>query len=142
VQRTKPVLVSVLPAPQKYYVPDRLRLSHKPRLEAGELWNLSGLEQEKRAAEERFSFHMASKKNKKARENAKSKEKLERNKVCRLWFVSWAQMFDAGIARSLKKRVLHSLSTLNCLERQSSFMMLTSKSGVQIWERSCSTDVI
>ena len=43
---TLPALANMLPIPQRYYVPTRLRQSYKPRLEAAELWNLPGIEQE------------------------------------------------------------------------------------------------
>lgn len=45
---THPVLVSMLPLPQRYYVPNRLRQLTKPRLEAAGLWNLPGIEQEEK----------------------------------------------------------------------------------------------
>ncbi|EGN95396.1 hypothetical protein SERLA73DRAFT_186359 [Serpula lacrymans var. lacrymans S7.3] len=44
---THPTLASMLPIPQRYYVPGRIRDSYKPRLEASELWSLPGIEQEK-----------------------------------------------------------------------------------------------
>ncbi|KAI0086169.1 Tom37 C-terminal domain-containing protein [Irpex rosettiformis] len=78
---TRPALVSILPVPQKYYLPDRIRLSHQPRLEAAELWNLAAIEQEEKAEKERFAFRRKAKKNKKAEEKAKFKETVERNKV-------------------------------------------------------------
>ncbi len=74
--------MSILPVPQKYYLPDRIRLSHQPRLEAAELWNVSAIEQEEKAEKERFSFRRPMKKNRKAEEKARFKETLERNKVC------------------------------------------------------------
>lgn len=40
---------SVLPVPQRYYVPGRIRETFKPRLEASELWNLPGMESEERS---------------------------------------------------------------------------------------------
>ncbi|KAF8892459.1 outer mitochondrial membrane transport complex protein-domain-containing protein [Infundibulicybe gibba] len=36
---TLPALVTMLPVPQRYYVPGRLRDSYRPRLEASGLWN-------------------------------------------------------------------------------------------------------
>ncbi|KAI0819117.1 hypothetical protein BC629DRAFT_1588426 [Irpex lacteus] len=78
---TRPALVSILPVPQKYYLPDRIRLSHQPRLEAAELWNISAIEQEEKAEKERFSFRRPTKKNRKAEEKARFKETLERNKI-------------------------------------------------------------
>lgn len=41
---TGPALVSMLPLPQRYYVPSRIRTSHKPRLEAAELWHVPEVE--------------------------------------------------------------------------------------------------
>ncbi|RDB21146.1 Metaxin-3 [Hypsizygus marmoreus] len=37
---THPTLVSMLPVPQRYYVPGRIRESYRPRLEAAGLWSL------------------------------------------------------------------------------------------------------
>jgi len=41
---TRPALVSMLPVPQRYYVPRRIRDSYKPRLEAVDLWDAPGEE--------------------------------------------------------------------------------------------------
>ena len=38
---TGPALASMLPVPQRYYVPSRIRECHRPRLEASGLWILS-----------------------------------------------------------------------------------------------------
>ncbi|KAI0688249.1 hypothetical protein BC835DRAFT_1408124 [Cytidiella melzeri] len=81
VHKTRHVLVSILPAPQRYYMPDRIRLAYKPRLEMAELWNVAGMEQEERTERERFSFRKPARKNKKAQEKAHFKETFERNKV-------------------------------------------------------------
>ncbi|EJF65843.1 hypothetical protein DICSQDRAFT_177268 [Dichomitus squalens LYAD-421 SS1] len=43
---TAPALVSMLPVPQRYYVPSRVRKSHKPRLEAAGLWHVPEVEGE------------------------------------------------------------------------------------------------
>ncbi|KAF8308105.1 hypothetical protein DL93DRAFT_2028552, partial [Clavulina sp. PMI_390] len=45
----QPLLVSVLPFPQKFYVPDRLRSAYKPRLDAGTYWE----EEEEETEDER-----------------------------------------------------------------------------------------
>ncbi|KAH8107016.1 hypothetical protein BXZ70DRAFT_1003899 [Cristinia sonorae] len=37
---TQPALASVLPVPQRYYVPARLRKTHQPRLEAAGIWHI------------------------------------------------------------------------------------------------------
>ena len=41
---THPALISSLSAPQRYYVPQRVRDLHRVRLEASGLWNLPGEE--------------------------------------------------------------------------------------------------
>ncbi|CCM02080.1 uncharacterized protein FIBRA_04157 [Fibroporia radiculosa] len=43
---TRPAIVSALPVPQCYYVPERLRNSYRPRLEAAEMWNISSVDQD------------------------------------------------------------------------------------------------
>ena len=43
---TAPALVSMLPLPQRYYVPSRIRASHKARLEASELWHVPEVQDE------------------------------------------------------------------------------------------------
>ncbi|KAI0780958.1 hypothetical protein BD413DRAFT_463285 [Trametes elegans] len=43
---TRPTLVSFLPIPQRYYVPSRIRMSHKARLEAAELWDVPEVEEQ------------------------------------------------------------------------------------------------
>lgn len=45
---THPTLVSMLPVPQRYYVPGRVRESYRPRLEAAGLWNLHTLDKEEK----------------------------------------------------------------------------------------------
>ena len=37
----RPALASKLPLPQRYYLPDRLRDTHQPRLDAAGLWNVN-----------------------------------------------------------------------------------------------------
>ena len=73
--------MSILPVPQKYYLPERIRRAHQPRLEAVELWDVAALEQEEKEEKERFSFKRPARKNKKAEEKAKFRETLQRNKV-------------------------------------------------------------
>ncbi|KAI0807328.1 hypothetical protein C8Q74DRAFT_1377524 [Fomes fomentarius] len=46
---TRPALVSMLPVPQCYYVPSRIRTSYKARLEAAELWHVPEVEDEPEA---------------------------------------------------------------------------------------------
>ncbi|KAH7913757.1 hypothetical protein BJ138DRAFT_563355 [Hygrophoropsis aurantiaca] len=50
---TNPAIAPVLPIPQRFYVPQRIRDSHRPRLEAAGLWNLPGIEEEKKSPFER-----------------------------------------------------------------------------------------
>jgi len=42
---TRPALVSMLPVPQRYYVPGRIRDSNRLRLEAADLWDVPGPEE-------------------------------------------------------------------------------------------------
>lgn len=44
---TQPTLASVMPVPQRYYVPARIRSVYRPRLEAGGLWSLPAIDREK-----------------------------------------------------------------------------------------------
>jgi len=79
--KTRPALVSMLPVPQRYYLPERIRLSHQPRLEAAELWSVSAIEQEEKGEREKFSFRRPARKTKKMEEKAKAKTSFERTKV-------------------------------------------------------------
>ncbi|KIM62157.1 hypothetical protein SCLCIDRAFT_848921 [Scleroderma citrinum Foug A] len=45
---TKPTLASIMPVPQRYYVPGRIRESYRPRLESSGLWSIPAAEQEKK----------------------------------------------------------------------------------------------
>ncbi|KAI0928681.1 hypothetical protein AcW1_005861 [Taiwanofungus camphoratus] len=78
---TRPALVSMLPVPQRYYVPGRLRESFRPRLESAELWNIPGTEQDQ--DEDRISsFHRPKPKRKKQdTDKQKIKRTFEREKV-------------------------------------------------------------
>ncbi|KAG1803746.1 outer mitochondrial membrane transport complex protein-domain-containing protein [Suillus plorans] len=44
---TNPIMASMLPIPQRYYVPGRIREMHRPRLEAAGLWTQIASESEK-----------------------------------------------------------------------------------------------
>lgn len=79
--KTRPALIKLLPIPQRFYLPERIRLSYQPRLEAAELWNATGVEQEVEQDKERFSFRRSARKNRKAEEKAKYKETMQRNRV-------------------------------------------------------------
>lgn len=76
---TRPALVSMLPVPQCYYVPSRIRLSYKPRLEAAELWHVPEVEDE---PEESRSVLGRRRKRHPENEPHKFKSALEREKVC------------------------------------------------------------
>ncbi|OBZ75522.1 Ubiquitin thioesterase OTU1 [Grifola frondosa] len=76
---TRPALVSMLPLPQRYYVPHRVRESFKPRLEAVELWNVPGIEQEE--DEDRRSAFRLLKKKKDQPRSEKFKKVFERERV-------------------------------------------------------------
>ena len=74
---TLPTLAGILPIPQRYYVPARIRESHRPRLEAVQLWNLPGIEQE----EQNVHFWENVKQPTKEDPKAKFKRVFEREKV-------------------------------------------------------------
>ncbi len=78
--KTRPTLVSILPIPQRYFIPQRLRESYRPRLEAALLWSPEAIEQEEEEERQRFSFRKVPKKNKKA---AEKRHNLEQEKVGR-----------------------------------------------------------
>jgi sorting and assembly machinery component 37 len=70
----------MLPIPQRYYVPGRIRESFRPRLEAAQLWNLPGIEEEVKFWE-RSRLNMPKEEDQKA----KFKRVFEREKViCRM----------------------------------------------------------
>ncbi|TFK55127.1 hypothetical protein OE88DRAFT_1674733 [Heliocybe sulcata] len=68
-----PTLAGMLPVPQRYYVPARIRDIYKPRLEASELWDVPGEE-----VEEKPKF--GEKKKEEAKEH-KFKQVFQREKV-------------------------------------------------------------
>ncbi|TFK83503.1 hypothetical protein K466DRAFT_554952 [Polyporus arcularius HHB13444] len=75
---TRPALVSMLPVPQCYYVPSRIRSSYKPRLEAAELWHVPEVEDEPEAPRTVLG---RKKKRQPDNEPHKFKTALEREKV-------------------------------------------------------------
>ncbi|KAI0709218.1 Tom37 C-terminal domain-containing protein, partial [Earliella scabrosa] len=75
---TRPALVSMLPVPQCYYVPSRIRGSYKARLEASELWHVPEVEDE---PEEPRSVLGRRKKQRADDKPHKYKSVLEREKV-------------------------------------------------------------
>ncbi|EKM55137.1 uncharacterized protein PHACADRAFT_120191 [Phanerochaete carnosa HHB-10118-sp] len=80
-RQTRHTLAVMLPIPQRYYVPERIRLSWKPRLEAAELWDVVGIEEEEERERQRFSFGLQKKRTKKNQDKLKFKETFERKRV-------------------------------------------------------------
>ncbi|KAH9854212.1 hypothetical protein C2E23DRAFT_820005 [Lenzites betulinus] len=79
---TRPALVSMLPVPQRYYVPARIRNSHKARLQAVDLWDVP--EEEEAEAEEERRVVFGKRKKQKLGANAgplQYKKAFEREKV-------------------------------------------------------------
>ncbi|KAF7969276.1 hypothetical protein HWV62_27803 [Athelia sp. TMB] len=74
-----PTLANLMPLPQRYFVPARIRESHRPRLEAVELWNLPGIEQEE--AEKSRWFGEKPKSPPEGEPREKFKRAFEREKV-------------------------------------------------------------
>ena len=76
---TRPAIASMLPVPLRYYVPSRIRESYQPRLEAAELWDVPGIEQEE---EDRMSsLRRDGRRKKKESKAQKFKRVFEREKV-------------------------------------------------------------
>lgn len=73
----RPHLAAMQPIPQRYYLPDRIRASYRPRLEAAGLWNLPGIEQQEKKPFEKLKAKIEP-------ENLKEKyvRVFERQKVC------------------------------------------------------------
>ncbi|KAH9934713.1 uncharacterized protein B0H18DRAFT_977860 [Fomitopsis serialis] len=95
---TRPAMASMLPVPQRYYVPSRIRNSYQPRLEAAELWDIPGIEQEEEG--DRLSTLRGDRRKKKKETKAqKFKRVFEREKV-----VEKARAFLSGYATLLGER--------------------------------------
>ena len=71
--------MSEFPLPQRYYVPERIRESYKPRLIAANLWKIPEIEEEK--AFTGFQ-RLTGRKRKDKEQKAKIKKMHEREKVC------------------------------------------------------------
>ncbi|KAL6300141.1 hypothetical protein BKA93DRAFT_803087 [Sparassis latifolia] len=99
---TRPALVSILPLPQRYYVPARLRNSHKPRLEFAGLWDVPGIEYEDED-DDHFSFRKI-KRSRRASTQEKLKRTFEREKV-----IEKARAFFGIYAKLLADRPLFHL---------------------------------
>jgi hypothetical protein len=78
---TQPALASMLPVPQCYYVPGRIRECHRARLEAAGLWNLPEVEKQ-----EKRPFKEPSKSVKEKVDSRIYLQAFEREKVCKLPF--------------------------------------------------------
>lgn len=70
----------MLPIPQRYYVPTRIRESYQPRLEAVNLWNLPGIEQAEE--EQKHKFWEKAKAPVEGEPKEKFKSVFERERVC------------------------------------------------------------
>ena len=81
VGKTRPVLVKMLPVPQRYYLPTRIRESYKTRLEAVELWDSKGVEEEEEEERLHWTFRRPSKKTKKATTGKKHQHVYARDRV-------------------------------------------------------------
>ncbi|KZT68149.1 hypothetical protein DAEQUDRAFT_341084 [Daedalea quercina L-15889] len=94
---TRPAMASMLPVPQRYYVPSRIRESYRPRLEAAELWDIPGIEQEEE--EDRTSAFRKDRRRKKETKAQKFKRVFEREKV-----IDKARAFLSSYAALLGER--------------------------------------
>ncbi|KAH9842744.1 uncharacterized protein C8Q71DRAFT_734228 [Rhodofomes roseus] len=94
---TRPAMASMLPVPQRYYVPNRIRESYQPRLEAAELWDIPGIEQEEE--EDRISALRRDRRKKKETKAQKFKRVFEREKV-----IEKARAFLSSYATLLGER--------------------------------------
>lgn len=74
----------MMPLPQRYYVPNRLRASHKTRLQAVELWDVPEDEEEEEEEEQRRVVFGRRKKLKlgPTAQTQHFKKSFEREKVC------------------------------------------------------------
>ena len=75
----RPALVEIYGVPQRYYVPERIRASFKPRLESASLWTLPHPEPEKKS----FKDKKAGTLRKQVKEAYN--QTLEKEKVLILW---------------------------------------------------------
>lgn len=92
----------MLPIPQRYYVPERLRNSYKPRLEAAGLWSASTSETDN--DETRSAFQKISKPKRKDKQaKQKAKKAFEREKVHYFLLPSPPSTFST-LVRSLRKQ--------------------------------------
>lgn len=78
---TQPALASMLPVPQSYYVPGRIRESYRARLEAADLWTLPEIERK-----EKKPFRDLYKSTKEKVDSNIYLQAFEREKVCKLTF--------------------------------------------------------
>lgn len=114
-RQTRHILASVFPVPQCYYAPERMRLLYKSRLEAAELWDVAGIEEEEQRERELFSFHRPAKKHKKTEEKAKAKTNLARKNVSPLCeYLLWVIILRVGCFRSRTRLALSWTYMLDC----------------------------
>ena len=85
-QNVRPAISAVLPIPQRYYVPERLRNSYKPRLMAAGLW-ITSSEAENEGSRSAFQ-KIPKRKAKESQAKQKAKTALEREKVTYLRLAS------------------------------------------------------
>lgn len=100
----RPHLAAMQPIPQRYYLPDRIRASYRPRLEAAGLWNLPGIEQQEKKPFEKPSAKIEP-------ENLKDKyvRVFERQKVCLLGSPSFVKLTSSPVQTEEKTSVLFDL---------------------------------
>lgn len=103
---TKPTLASIMPVPQRYYVPGRIRGAYRPRLESSGLWSFPAVEQEKK--------NLFSKDQRKQEDNKGTFARVfEREKVDML-ASTCLFLTQRSEYRSRKRRVLFSVFTQDC----------------------------
>lgn len=103
---TKPTLASIMPVPQRYYVPGRIRESYRPRLESSGLWSIPAAEQEKK--------NPFSKDQRKQEDNKGTFARVfEREKVIML-ITTCLPVTQESEYRSRKRRVLFLVFTQDC----------------------------
>ncbi|KAG1772797.1 outer mitochondrial membrane transport complex protein-domain-containing protein [Suillus occidentalis] len=85
---TNPTMASMLPIPQRYYVPGRIREMHRPRLEAAGLWTQAASEPEK------DSFGKRQKKDDPKDEYARAFERDKVSAQAKASFALYAKLLD------------------------------------------------
>lgn len=75
------MFVSLLPIPQRYFLPKRIRESFRPRLEAVELWKPENLVDEEEEERLHFSVRRFTRKSKKEATDKKKRHLFAREQV-------------------------------------------------------------